>query len=125
MNKLKKMESSEVSAYFPKLGKRYATLKISDCLMHPQIGKSEHPVSIITFNVKSEELVPLLNDVVKTSANILGLIKLFMKYIIMGKIKLGGSLFKAITIIETIMIGSHPMYKQEKELLKENTEENK
>lgn len=117
MNALKGMEGSEVSAFFPKLGKRYATIKISNCCLYPIFSKAEKPVATIIFNLESDEIVPVINDVIKTPANLLGITKLVFKYVVTGKIKLRGSLFKALTIIKTIMLGKHPMYQKEKEYL--------
>lgn len=117
MNALKSMEGSEVSAFFPKLGGRYATIKISNCCLYPIFSKAEKPVATIIFNLKNEEIVPVINDVIKTPANLFGIGKLVVKYVITGKIKLKGSLFKALTIIKTIMLGQHPMYQKETEYL--------
>jgi hypothetical protein len=123
MNSLKKMEGNEISAYFPKLGKRYATIKISNCSLYPIFVKAEHPSAIITFNLNSEQIVPVINDVIKTPATVVGIAKLFLKYVITGKIKLGGSLFKALAVIKTIMLGKHSMYRIEKEFLREKSED--
>lgn len=115
MNALRKLEGEEISAYFPRLGNRYASLKSSDAHLIPFLGKSNDPVAIIEFNLSSDDIVPVINDVIRTPANLIGVLKLSIKYILSGKIKLRGSLMKAILFLKTIMIGKHPMYVKERE----------
>ena len=116
MQALAKIEGAEVLGYFPKLGDRYVTLKVANCHVLPFMGKSEHAVSTITFNVPHEEIVPLLVDVIRTKANLWGILKLVFKYMLPKKVKLRGSLQVAIKIIKALMVGGHPMYREEKRL---------
>ncbi|MBD3349885.1 MAG: hypothetical protein GF364_00185 [Candidatus Lokiarchaeota archaeon] len=113
MNNLDKIEGQEILAYFPKLGDRYARLVISNRHLHPEIGKSANYSAMITFNLESHNIVPVINDVIRTKATLFGLIKLIFKYLLTGKIKLNGSLKTAIIVLKTIMIGKHDMYKEE------------
>ena len=116
MRALAKIEGAETLGHFPKLGDRYVTLKVANCHVLPFIGKSEHAVATISFNVPYEGIVPLLVDVIRTKSNLLGLLKLVFKYLLPGKVKIKGSLGVAIKIIKTLMVGQHPMYAEEKRL---------
>jgi hypothetical protein len=111
MRALAKIEGAEVLGHFPKLGNRYFTLKVANCHVLPFRGKSEHAMATISFNVPYERIAPLIIDVVRTKANLWGLIKLAFKYLLPGKVKLRGSLGVAIKLIKIIMVGQHPMYK--------------
>lgn len=116
MEALRKIEGEEISAYFPQLGSRYASLKVSDAHLIPFTGKSRDPAAIITFNLGNNEIVPVINNVLRTPASLFGIAQLSVKYILTGRIKISGSLRKAIIFLKTIMIGDHPMYNKEREL---------
>ncbi len=116
MRALAKIEGAEVLGHFPKLKDRYVTLKVANRHVLPFMGKSEHAIATISFNVPYEGIVPLIVDVIRTKANLLGLVKLVFKYLLPGKVKLKGSLGVAIKIIKCLMVGRHPMYAEEKRL---------
>jgi hypothetical protein len=116
MGKLRNMEGMVVNAAFPKMNQQYASIRISNCHFYPQEGKAEHAVATIIFNLEANQIVPTINDVIRTNANLLGLTKLTFKYLLPGKIGIRGSLFKAICFIMSIMLGKHPMYQAEKHL---------
>ncbi len=116
MQALAKIEGAEILGHFPQLGDRYVTLKVANCHVLPFMGKSEHAVAEIAFNVPYEGIVPLLVDVIRTKANLAGLVKLVFKYLLPGKVKLKGSLGVAIKIIKALMVGQHPMYVEEERL---------
>ncbi len=116
MQALAKIEGAEVLGHFPQLRNRYVTLKVANCHVLPFMGKSEHAKATISFNVPYDGIVPLIVDVIRTKANLAGLLKLVFKYLLPGKVKLKGSLGVAIKIIKILMVGQHPMYVEEKRL---------
>ncbi|MFX0102072.1 MAG: hypothetical protein ACFFCS_21075, partial [Candidatus Hodarchaeota archaeon] len=87
MNSLKKLEGKEISIHFPTLGNRYATIKVSNCLLYPFVGAPDKPSAIVAFSDKPEKLVPIIIDVIRTPATIFGILKVLFKYIIPGKVK--------------------------------------
>ncbi|MHA1734373.1 MAG: hypothetical protein ACTSU5_20730 [Promethearchaeota archaeon] len=118
MGALRKIEGKEVTALFPKLGGRAATLKVVDGQLFPHEGPAKNPAATVVFNVEEPDLVPLINSVIRTKANLGGLLKLTWKYLLRGKIKVRGSLGVALKVIKCLMIGEHRMYADEKRVLK-------
>jgi len=116
ITKLKKLEGAEILAVFPKLENTCATLKIMNCHYHPTMKKTENPLITIIFNLNREEIVPIINEVIRTKANCLGILKLAIKYLVPGKIKFKGPISKAIIVLKTLMIGEHEIYKLEKSM---------
>ena len=114
MKSLEKLEGKEVSIHFPTLGDRYATIKVSNSLLHPFIGVPDNPSAIVVFNDKPENLVPTIIDVIRSPGSIMGIMKILFKYVIPGKIKLKGNLLIALNVFKNLMIGQHEMYKAEK-----------
>ncbi|MBN2151505.1 MAG: hypothetical protein JW839_08670 [Candidatus Lokiarchaeota archaeon] len=114
MLSLGKIDGAEVLAVFPSLGDRCVTWKVSNCHILPYMSKSDHTAAQIVFNVPRDAIVPLLVDVIKTKANVQGLLKLLFKYVLTGKVKLKGALTTALKVIMALMVGAHPMYAEER-----------
>jgi len=110
-NKVGKREGQEVELYFPAL-KGYLTF--------PLVSKRENfecraervknPVATIIINVKEDNVLKTLSKIIRSKANIFGLAKLVPK-LIMGKIKIKGSLKAALTLVNCLMIGKNDIYK--------------
>jgi len=72
--------------------------------------KAKNPIAKITINVKEENIIKVLSSIIRSKANLFGLIKL-LKYLIPGKIKIKGSYIAAIKLTRCLMIGKHEVYK--------------
>ncbi|MBD3349882.1 MAG: hypothetical protein GF364_00170 [Candidatus Lokiarchaeota archaeon] len=112
--KLESIEGKELALGFPAWGNKYATIKVSDFLLHPSIGKPDDPASYVIIDVASEEVVPVIIDVIRTPGTIFGLTKLILKYVLRGKVKVKGNLGVALKILRCLMTGQHQMYDEEK-----------
>lgn len=73
--------------------------------------KAKSPISTVVINVKEENVLKVFSQIIRSKANIFGLIKLVPK-IISGKIKIKGSLMAALTLVKCIMIGKNKIYKK-------------
>lgn len=110
--KIGKFENQEVEMYLKTLD-GYITFVLTserenfDCFM----GKANKPVAKITINVKEEKVLKVLSNIIRSKANLFGLVKL-LKYLIPGKIKIKGSYIAAIKLVRCLMIGKHDVYKQ-------------
>ncbi len=116
MKALDKIEGQEIVAVFPKLRKMSSALRIHNQSFHPLSKPSKTPNAQVIFNLEENEIVPVINDVLRTKANLLGLAKLVVKYVLTGRIKLQGNIKTALIVIKSIMIKEHPMYSREIEL---------
>ena len=88
------------------------TIKIGKSKINIIVGPSTNAVATLIFKVKAEKIALVLSDIIKTKANIRGLLKILFKYIIPNKIRFKGSLRAALSFSFIIMIGKHPMYKK-------------
>jgi hypothetical protein len=113
---LSKIEGAEFNATFPKMGNNSARIKIIDKRIHPSPGKTDNPTGTLIFNMKYKDLQDSVGEIVRTRSNLMGLAKLFFKFILPGKIKMKGAFFKILTVLKIILLGNHPMYKKEKKL---------
>lgn len=119
LNGLKKIEGQEVLLLFPKMDNASVIIKVIHGRIFPLEHKTHTPTTSIEFWLETDEIVPVLNEVIRAPANILGILKIFTKYVIPGKIKPKGALRVNIQIMKALMSGNHPMFKkelQEKEL---------
>ncbi len=91
-------------------------IKVIHGRIYPLEHKTHTPDTSIEFWVEPDDIVPLLNEVIRTPATIIGVLKIFLKYVIPGKVKPKGSLHTNIQIMKALMSGKHPMYKKEREL---------
>ncbi|UCC18735.1 MAG: hypothetical protein JSV62_11590, partial [Promethearchaeota archaeon] len=77
------------------------------------IGEAKNPVSKVTITVKREKSLQVFSAIVRSKNNFFGLLKL-LKYFIPRKIKIKGSYITALKWARCIMIGKHPVYKNDK-----------
>ena len=113
---LRKIEGQEVLLLFPKMNNVGVIIKVIHGRIFPLEYKTHTPPHSIEFWIEADEIVPLLNEVIRTPANMFGIIKIFSKYVLSRKVKPKGSLRIIIQIMKALMSGKHPMYKKEKEL---------
>lgn len=113
---LKRIEGQEVLLFFPKMNDAGVIVKVIHGRIFPLEYKTHTPSNTIEFWVEAEEVVPLLNDVIRTKANMVGIIKIFSKYVLSRKVRPKGSLYVIIQIMKALMSGKHPMFKKERDL---------
>jgi hypothetical protein len=112
-DKLGKREGQQVQVFFLAFDK-HISFTLSKINLSVNVGPAEGAVATILFKMDKEEINSIISDIIKTKANIRGLLKILFKYIIPNKIRFKGSLGAAIRLTYLIMIGKHPMYKESK-----------
>ncbi|TXT63519.1 MAG: hypothetical protein BAJALOKI1v1_710014 [Promethearchaeota archaeon] len=75
--------------------------------------KANDPTATIVIDVKEENVLKLLSNIIRSKANIGGLAKLVPK-LLSGKVKIKGSLFAALTLVKCLMIGKNEIYKKKR-----------
>lgn len=73
---------------------------------------SDIAVAIIELRMEKEEIVPTIVDSIRTKNNAIGLLEIFLKYIIPGRIKIEGSWGAATKIVKILYMVTHSMYKK-------------
>lgn len=111
LEKVKKREGQEVQLFFKAL-ETTITLNLSKVRLKAYMRESENAVATVILNMKEEKLIQVIVDLIRTKNTFAGLLKVFIKYIIPGKIKLKGSWGAAIKVVKLLNIGTHPMYKK-------------
>ncbi|MFX0042108.1 MAG: hypothetical protein ACFE8L_04275 [Candidatus Hodarchaeota archaeon] len=112
--KIGKRDGQEVEMYLKELD-GYITFILTsdrtnfDC--HAQ--KAKNPVSRIIINVKEEKILQVISGIIRSKNNVFGLVKL-LKFIILGKAKIKGSLVATLKLVRCLMIGKHDVYKKGK-----------
>jgi hypothetical protein len=112
LKKLGKWEGKEIQLNFPgiKIKENCLTFVLSETPSDPYLKSSENPISIITFNVDEEDIIPLLIKIIKTKNKWRGIIKILFKYVIPGKVKFKGSLRALIAVIRCFLMGGHEIF---------------
>jgi hypothetical protein len=105
-------EGQEIELYFPSLN-GYITFVLTRnrSNFEPRFGKSKNPVTLITVNVKKDDVVPIFSEIVRLKYNFNGILKFFFKFYITRKIKIKGSLASTLKLMRCLAIGKHKMYK--------------
>ena len=101
---LEKVEGEEFVLDFPTLDGAIV-LKPQGNRILASVGDSENPTSRFIFKVKEEKVFDVLEDVTKSSGK-WGLIKLFFKYILLRRIRIKGSLRKAMSTLKAMTFGN-------------------
>lgn len=113
---LKKIEGQEVLLFFPKMDNASVIIKVIHGRIFPLEHKTNTPTTSIEFSLEADEIVPVLNEVIRTPASLKGILKLFWRYVIPRKIRPKGALRINLQIMKALMSGNHPMFKKESEL---------
>jgi hypothetical protein len=79
------------------------------------VKKAENPVAKVIIKVKEEKIIQVLSSIIRSKANLFGIIKL-LKYLIPRKIVIKGSLIAALKLTRCLMIGKHDVYKKPMEV---------
>lgn len=106
------LEGQEVEMYLKALDGYITFILTSDrqkfeC--HAQ--KANNPLARITITVKEDKILALISDIIRSKANIFGIMKL-LKYIIPGKAKIKGSIKTTLKLVRCLMIGKNDVYKK-------------
>jgi len=110
--KIGKREGQEVEFYFPSLNGYLTFILVKNRdNFEPRMGRSINPISYVTINVKRDDVVRVVSDIVRMKFNIFGLLRFFLKYIITRRIKMSGSLGATLKLLRCISLGKHDMYK--------------
>ena len=110
-SKIKKLEGQEIEMYLKELD-GYITFVLTsernnfDC----RVEKANRPIARITIKTKEGNILKVLSSIIRSKANIFGLMKL-LKYIIPGKIRISGSYVAVLKLSKCLMIGKNNIYK--------------
>lgn len=109
-NKVGKREGHEVELQIPSLnGTLSFTLVSKKADFECRAKKAQNPAAIIILNVKKKNVIEVLSNIIKSKANIFGLMKLVPKFLT-GKIRVKGSIFSVLALVRCIMIGQNEVY---------------
>lgn len=109
--KVGEREGQEIEMYLPALD-GYITFTLTsdrknfDC----RVEKAKNPVSRVEINAKEKEVLKVLSKIIRSKANIFGLLNV-TKLFILRKLKIRGSFSAAIRLSKCLMIGKHDVYK--------------
>jgi len=109
--KIKKREGQEVQLFFKAL-ETTITINLSKIRLKPYMRTSDKAVATIELAMEEGKIIPIIVDLIRTKNTFSGLLKIFFKYILPGKIKIKGSWGAAIKVVKLLNIGTHSMYKK-------------
>lgn len=109
--KVGKREGLEVELNIPTLDGSIAFILTSDKKKFDcRVEKATNPAAIITLNVKEKDVLKVISSIIRSKANLFGLIKIAKLYIL-RKAKIEGSKMTALTACKCLMIGKNDIYK--------------
>ncbi|MFX1389924.1 MAG: hypothetical protein ACFE9Z_07685 [Promethearchaeota archaeon] len=112
--KIGEHEGKEIELYLKELDGYITFILTSDKdNFNCHAEKAKNPIASIIVNVKEEEILKVISNIIRLKHNIIGVIKL-LKYILPGKIRIKGSYIAALKLARCLMIGKHYMYKESK-----------
>ncbi len=76
-----------------------------------KIGDQENPIAKVIINVKEDQIIRVLSQIIRSKANLFGILKL-LKYLIPRKIVIKGSYLASIKLTRCLMIGKHDVFKK-------------
>jgi len=105
-----KRAGQEVELYIPSLDgyltfQLVAEKKNFEC----RAEKANNPIATVILNVKREDVLKVVSNIIKSKANLFGLMKLIPKFIT-RKIIIKGSYLTALTLVKCLMIGKNSIY---------------
>jgi len=110
--KITKREGQEVELYIP---------AFEGYLNFPLVKKKDNfecraecandPVATVIINVEEDKVLKVFSEIIRSKANLSGLIKLVPKFLL-RKIKIKGSLMAALSLVKCLMIGKNKIYKK-------------
>lgn len=114
--KIGKYQGQEIEMYLKELD-GYITFIVPSERAHFNcfVKKAENPVAKVIIKVKEEKIIKVLSSIIRSKANLFGILKL-LKYLIPRKIIIKGSYIAAIKLTRCLMIGKHNVYNKPKEV---------
>lgn len=108
--KLQALEGEEIEAHLPALD-GYLTFKPYGDRVFAFVRRASNPCGQLALTVPYEEILDVLADVIKLPNTLGGLLRIFTRYVLKGKIKIKLKGIRAvIRIFKCFMLGKHPMY---------------
>ena len=109
-SKVGKLEGQEIEMYLKNLEGHITFILTSnrnnfDC----RAQKAKDPIAKIIINVKKEKILSVLSSIIKSKANLFGMLKL-SKFIIPRKIVIKGSYIAVLKLTKCLMIGKNEIY---------------
>jgi len=112
--KIGKYEGKEIELYLKELGGYITFILTSEKdNFNCHAEKAKNPIASVIVNVKKDQILKVISDIIRSKHNINGVIKL-LKYMLPGKLKIKGSYFAALKLARCLMIGKHYMYRESK-----------
>ncbi|MBD3229113.1 MAG: hypothetical protein GF329_13070 [Candidatus Lokiarchaeota archaeon] len=110
--KIGQRDGQEVELYIPAYeGYLKFTLVKKKENFECQAERAKDPIATVVINVKEDKVLKVISEIIRSKANIIGLAKLVPK-LILGKIRIKGSLMAALSLVKCIMIGKNEIYKR-------------
>lgn len=110
-DRVKEREGQEIEMYFPALDGSITFTLVSDYRKFDvRCRTPTDPTARIIMNVKENDILQLISDIMTLKDNLFGLMRMVPK-LLTRKIKIKGSLISAIILCRCMMIGKHEMYK--------------
>ncbi|MFX0032810.1 MAG: hypothetical protein ACFE9P_09110 [Candidatus Hermodarchaeota archaeon] len=111
----KKLEGQEIEMYLKELDGYITFILTSDRQKFEcHTEKANNPIARIIITVKEEKIIMVISKIIRSKANLFGMMKL-LKYILLGKTKIKGSLGATLKLVRCLMIGKNDVYKKRKE----------
>ncbi|MFO7796685.1 MAG: hypothetical protein ACQERB_09825 [Promethearchaeati archaeon] len=110
--KITKREGQEVELYIPAFEGylNFPLVKKKDNF-ECRAERANDPVATVIINVEEDKVLKVFSEIIRSKANLSGLIKLVPK-ILLRKIKIKGSLMAALSLVKCLMIGKNKIYKK-------------
>jgi len=110
--KIGKREGQEIEMYLPAIKGYITFILVSDRQKFDcRATRARDPVSKIIINVKEEDILRVLSEIIRSKSNFLSILKL-LKYILSRKAIIKGSYMAALKLVGCLMIGKNDVYKQ-------------
>lgn len=109
-----KFEGKEIEMHLKELDGYITFIMTSDReKFECRVEKATKPIAKIIIMVHEKEILKVISQIIRSKANIFGIMKL-LKYIIPGKAKIKGNLRASLKLVKCLMIGKNNMYKKRK-----------
>jgi len=110
----KELEGQEVELYLKNLDGYITFILTSDRQKFEcHVEKASNSIAKIIITVNEEKILKVISNIIRSKSNIFGLAKL-LKYLILGKAKIKGSLKAVLRLVKCLMIGKNDVYKKRK-----------
>ena len=109
-----KFEGQEIEMYLKELDGYITFILTSDRQKFEcHVERANNPIARIIITVKEDKILKVISEIIRSRANIFGIMKL-LKYLIPGKAKIKGNLKATLKLVKCLMIGKNNVYKKRK-----------